>query len=296
MSRPSTVLITGAGSGLGLETCLRLSAAGRHVTGSVLDGREAALLGQEAGRRGVRVNVIEMDVCREDRVRAAVNAVARDADIEALVHFAGIGLRGFIEDLDLDEVRRVFDVNFFGAMAVTQAVLPHMRKAGSGRIVLTTSVAGRMGSMSIGGYAASKFAVEGFGECLAAEVRPFHIYVSMLEPGLVFTPHFTVGRNRARRAVEPSSPYYEWFCQHEKIVDDILRRNRVVPADVAAAVLRILTARRPRLRYVVGRNAKLILNLRRYLPGETFDAVYGPILRRMVTRPRFRATGLSQPP
>jgi len=164
--------------------------------------------------------------------------------------------------------------------------LPHMRRQRSGRIVITTSASGRMGSMSIAGYCSSKFACEGFAECLAQEVFPFGIHVSIIEPGLVMTPHFTVNRNRAKRAQDPRSPYYAWFCQHEKIVDDIMARRAFGPEDVARTVHRALSARRPHLRYIVGRNAKVVINLRRYLPGEWFDRIYWPILRRLVTQPK----------
>ena len=151
-----------------------------------------------------------------------------------------------------------------------------------------------MGTMSISGYASSKFAVEGFAECLAQEVRPFNIRVSLLEPGLVRTPHFTVNRNRARRSMDPEGAYYQWFCRHEEIVDKILARNHFLPADVARAVYRILAASRPRLRYVVGTNAKLILSLRRYIPGELFERVYWAVVRRMVTTQRPAAKKRSQ--
>jgi NAD(P)-dependent dehydrogenase (short-subunit alcohol dehydrogenase family) len=265
------------------------------VFGCVLTEREQKLLESEAAKRKVKIEVLRMDVTRFDEVRAAVASVVQESGgVDAVVHFAGLGLRGFFEDLTLEEVRHVFDVNVFGTMAVTQAVLPHMRAQKAGRIIITSSAAGRMGSMSIAGYASSKFAVEGFAECLAQEVRPFGIYVSLLEPGLVMTPHFTVNRNRAQRAADPASPYYAWFCQHEKIVDGILASASFTPADVAKVVGRILKARRPRLRYLVGRNAKIVINLRRYLPGEWFDRIYWPIVRRMVTRPRHPATTLSK--
>jgi NAD(P)-dependent dehydrogenase (short-subunit alcohol dehydrogenase family) len=235
-----------------------------------------------------------MDVTDEEQVRACVQQVlSRAGRIDALVYFAGLGLRGFFEDLTLEEIRRVYEVNLFGAMAVAKAVLPDMRRAKSGRIILTSSVGGRMGSMTISGYASSKFALEGFGECLRQEVYPFGIHVSMLEPGLVATPHFTVNRNRARNAVNAASPYYSWFCQHEHIVDGILERSSFGPREVAEAVDGILRARRPKLRYVVGRNAKLVLACRRYIPGSIFENIYWAILRRMVTRPRRQANSLS---
>ncbi len=293
-ARAETVLFTGAGSGMGLECALHLAASGYRVFAGVLNEAEAEALRAEGRRRGLALRALLMDVTRPEEIRVAVDTMMAEAGrIGALVQFAGLGLRGFFEDLTLDEVRRVYDVNVFGTMAVTQAVLPWMRAARRGRIVITTSIAGRMGSMSISGYASSKFAAEGFAECLGQEVAPLGIHVSLLEPGLIFTDHFTRNRNRAARAVDPSSPYYAWFCQHEKMVDDLLDRNRFTKADVARVVHRILTARRPRLRYVVGAKAKLILGLRRHLPGELFERFYWGILRRLVTGPRRPARGLS---
>jgi len=292
--KPPTVVVTGAGSGLGLETALLLASRGMNVYGSVLTSGEESHLREQAQRLGVNVELLRIDVTDEQQAKAGIQQVLSLAGrIDALVYFAGLGLRGFFEDLTLEEIRRVYEVNLFGAMAVVQAVLPDMRRAKSGRIVLTSSVGGRMGSMTISGYASSKFALEGFGECLRQEVYPFGIHVSLLEPGLVATPHFTVNRNRSRNAVNASSPYYAWFCQHEHIVDEILERSSFGPREVAETVCGILQARHPKLRYVVGRNAKLVLACRRYIPGSLFENIYWAILRRMVTQPRRRAHSLS---
>jgi NAD(P)-dependent dehydrogenase (short-subunit alcohol dehydrogenase family) len=278
--------ITGAGSGLGMESALHLASRGFRVFGSVLTDAEADDLKTAAEERRVALNVLHADVTHSDEIEYAVQHIIEEAGtIDGLVQFAGMGLRGFFEDLTLDEIRQVFDVNLFGMMAVTRAVLPIMREARQGRIILTSSVGGRMASMSIGGYASSKFAVEGFGECLRQEMAPFNVHVSLLEPGLILTPHFTVNRNLARHAVDPSSPYYSWFCRHENIVDGLLARNTFGAPDVAETVFRILTSRRPRLRYLVGAKAKLVVNLRRYLPGEYFERIYWAMVRRMVTRP-----------
>lgn len=288
------VFITGAGSGMGLESALHLAARGFHVYGTVFTETEDKALHQEAARRGVHLDSVRMDITQEAQTRSAVeHVIGRAGRIDVLIHFAGMSLRGFFEDLSLEEIRRVFEVNVFGIMALTQAVIPHMRQARRGRIIFTTSIAGRMPSMSLGGYASSKFAIEGLAESLRQELALFNIQVTLLEPGLILTPHFSVHRNRARRAKDPSSPYYLWFCQHEKIVDDLLARGSFTVADVARVVERILVCKNPRLRYVVGRKAKLVFWLRRYLPGEWFQNIYWSHVRRMVTQPRVQCTTLS---
>jgi short-subunit dehydrogenase len=193
----------------------------------------------------------------------------------------------------MQEIRRLYDVNVFGIMELTQAVLPHMRARRSGRIIITASAAGRMGEMSIAGYSSGKFAVVGLGECLRQEMALLNIHVSVLEPGLIYTPHFGVNRNRARRAQDPASPYYFWFCQHEAIVDGLLASNKFTAEDIAAVVHKILTARHPRLHYMVGFKFKLMLALRNIIPFEWYERIHEKIVVRMVSRPSHPATSLS---
>lgn len=289
-----SVLITGAGTGIGLATALHLAERGYAVFASVPDLGQRAGIEEAAATRGVDVRVLLLDVTHRGTIESAVSTIMRDSGgIYGVVHCAGLGLRGFFEDLKDDEIRRLFDVNVFGVMAVTRAVLPHMRTARRGRIVIVSSAAGRIASMTISAYCAAKFALEGFGESVALETAPLGLHVSLIEPGLVMTPHFTVNRGRARTALDSNSPYYAWFAQHESMVDDILRQNRVTPADVAIAVRRALTARNPRLRYIVGWRAKLLISLRRHLPGQLFHRIYSRRLTRIVTSPREPATGLS---
>jgi NAD(P)-dependent dehydrogenase (short-subunit alcohol dehydrogenase family) len=287
-------LITGAGSGLGMETALFLAARNFRVYGTALTEAEQQDLLDEAARRQTQVSALRMDVTRRPDIDRAVETIVREAGrIDAVVHFAGMGLRGFFEDLSMQEIRRLYDVNVFGIMELTQAVLPHMRARRSGRIVITASAAGRMGEMSIAGYSSGKFAVVGLGECRRQEMALLNIHVSVLEPGLIYTPHFGINRNRARRAVDPASPYYFWFCQHEAIVDKLLATNKFTTVDIAAVVYKILTARRPRLHYMVGFKLKLMVTLRDLIPFEWFERIHQKIIVRMVTKPRRPATGLS---
>lgn len=294
-NRP-VVLITGAGSGLGLASALLLAARDFRVYGTALTEGEEQELGEQAARRGLsgQVTALRMDVTRRADIDRTVDTIIREAGrIDAVVHFAGMGLRGFFEDLSMQEIRRLYDVNVFGIMELTQAVLPHMRARRSGRIVITASAAGRMGEMSIGGYSSGKFAVVGLGECLRQEMALLNIHVSVLEPGLIYTPHFGVNRNRARRAQDPASPYYFWFCQHEAIVDGLLAANKFTAEDIAEVVHKILTARKPRLHYMVGFKFKLMLTLRNIIPFEWYERIHEKIIVRMVSRPRHPVTSLS---
>ena len=287
-------LITGAGSGLGMESALFLAARNFRVYGTALTEAERQDLLEQAAHRNVQVSALQMNVTRRPDIDRTVATIIREAGrIDAVVHFAGMGLRGFFEDLSMQEIRQLYDVNVFGIMELTQAVLPHMRAQRSGRIIITASAAGRMGEMSIAGYSSGKFAVVGLGECLRQEMALFNVQVSVLEPGLIYTPHFGINRNRARRAVDPSSPYYFWFCQHEAIVDKLLATNRFTATDIAGVVYKILTARHPRLHYMVGFKLKLMVTLRDLIPFEWFERIHQKIIVRMVTKPRRPATGLS---
>jgi NAD(P)-dependent dehydrogenase (short-subunit alcohol dehydrogenase family) len=288
------VLITGAGSGLGMESALFLAARNFRVYGTAFSEAEQQDLREQAARRGVEVGALRMDITRRADIDRVVDSIIREAGrIDAVVHFAGMGLRGFFEDLSMQEIRQLYDVNVFGIMDLTQAVLPHMRAQRSGRIIITASAAGRMGEMSIAGYSSGKFAVVGLGECLRQEMAILGIHVSVLEPGLIYTPHFGINRNRARRAQDPSSPYYFWFCQHEAIVDGLLAHNKFTAQDIAGVVHKILTARKPRLHYMVGFKLKLLLALRNIIPFEIYERIHEKIIVRMVTKPRHPATGLS---
>lgn len=279
---------------MGLECALLLASKGYRVFGSIYLDREEAAVQDAAASRGVSIETVRMDVTKRDQVDAVVRTVLEKAGkIDGFLYFAGISLRGFVEDLAAEDIRKVFEVNFYGALNCIQGVLPSMRERRSGRMLITTSAGGRIGSMSIGGYVSSKFALEGLVECLAQEVELFNIHASLLEPGLIQTPHFTVHRNRAPGALNPQSPYYKWFLQHEKMVDDLLERKAFTTADVAKQVYKILNKKRPKLRYLAGREAKIVVNLRRYVPGEIFQRLHWRMVRKIVTNPKKQATDLS---
>lgn len=279
----NSVLITGAGTGFGLETALRLAASGFTAYAAILDESQRDHVVEQARQRQVELRIVRLDVTDQSTIEAAIETVVRECGgIFGLVNNAGLGLRGYFEDLDEDEIRRVFDVNLFGAMAVTRAALPHMRRARRGRLVFISSVVGRIGAMARTGYGASKFGLEGFAESLMQEVTPFGIRVSIVEPGAVNTERWTVNTGTSRRANDPASPYAAWFHAVEQESARLLRTSPVTAGDVAATVERTLTEPRPRLRYTVGRRAGLVIGLREHAPGALFDRLYfGEAMRRV---------------
>jgi len=284
-----SILITGAATGLGREMALYLAERGFRVYGTTRDARQAHDLTTLAAERRVQLRVLPLDVTDVHSIQQAVQTVVTESGgIYGLVNNAGIGLRGYFEDLSDEEIRKVFDANVFGVMAVTRAVLPYMREARRGRIILISSVGGRIGALGVSAYCATKFAVEGFGESLFQEVVPLGLRVVLIEPGIINTERWTTNRGLAKGALNPDSPYHSWFRQVEKESDQLVRASTATPVDVAALVHKALTVRRPRLRYMVGRKARLAVALRRWMPGESFERLYFGIVMRRVTRPAAR--------
>jgi NAD(P)-dependent dehydrogenase (short-subunit alcohol dehydrogenase family) len=285
-SRGDAVLVTGAATGLGKEMALHLAERGFRVYGTTRDARQAEELQATARARGTELRILPLDVTSEESIADVVRTIVSECGgIYGVINNAGIGLRGYFEDLTPEEIRQVFAANVFGLMAVTKAVLPHMRQAGRGRVLLISSVGGRIGACGVSAYCSTKFAVEGFGESLYQELAPLGIQVVLIEPGIIKTERWSVNRGLARNAMNPDSPYAAWFRTLEAESDQLVRASTATPADVAALAYRALTATRPRLRYMVGWKAKLAVALKRWIPGELFERLYFGIIMRRVTRP-----------
>jgi len=283
----NSVLITGTSSGIGLETALYLAERGFQVYATMRDLSRRGQLDAEAERREVQLHVLQLDVTDPASIEAAVRTVIEESDgIYGLINNAGIIIRGYFEDVSDAEMRQVFETNVFGTMAVTRAVLPYMRAARHGRIVIISSAGGRIAAPGSSAYCASKFALEGFGEALAQEVAPLGLQVVLVEPGFIKTE--LLGRNRhiAVGALDPHGPYYRWFRQLEKMADDEMQASPTSALDVAQAVHRALTAKRPNLRYLVRLRAKVLIALRRRLPGELFERIWFRVMTRRITQPR----------
>jgi short-subunit dehydrogenase len=279
------ILVTGASTGLGKEMALYLAGHGFKVYATIRDMSGSDSLYSAARSRSVQLEVRALDVTNKTDIQNTVQSiVAESGPIFGVINNAGTGLRGYFEDLDDGEIRQMFDANLFGVMDITRAVLPHMRKARRGRIILISSVGGRIGSLGVSTYCSSKFALEGFGESLFMELAPLGIRVCLIEPGIIKTERWSENRGIAARAKDPHSPYYAWFMKSEQEADKLVKASTATPADVAAVVHQALTAEHPRLRYMVGRKAKVAVALKRWLPENLFERVYfGTVMRRVTT-------------
>ena len=270
-----SVLVTGTSSGIGRDTALHLASKGFTVYGTVRNPETQRPLEEAARRRNLPLRVLALDVTRPESIARAVKTVLGETGgIYALVNNAGVSLHGYFEDLDPREIRALFDTNLFGTMEMTRAVLPAMREAGAGRIVILTSVGGRIGGAAVSAYCASKFALEGFGESLRQEVMPFGIDIVLVEPGIIKTDIWERNYNVGARATDPGSPYHDWFRNQQKLARRMVESSPNTTAGVARTICKVLTVKRPRIRYLVGPRARIVLGLRRYLPGELFDRLY----------------------
>ena len=267
-------LVTGSSSGFGLLASIELARKGHRVFATMRNLERGQRLREAAAKAGVDVEILQLDVTDSASIGAAVDeAVRRAGRIDVLVNNAGFGLGGFAEDYTMAELREQFETNFFGLVELTKAVIPIMREQGSGRIINVSSIMGLAAVPGMSAYCASKFAVEGFSEALRHELLPFGIYVTLVEPGTFRTDIFERNRRLADGAECESSPNYERGQHIIGLADKHVERTKSDPNTVAKLIARAATKRRPRLRYIVGIDARAQRLLKRVLPSRVMDTV-----------------------
>jgi NAD(P)-dependent dehydrogenase (short-subunit alcohol dehydrogenase family) len=207
------------------------------------------------------VTPIKLDVNDETSVKNGVAEVHRKAGhVDVLVNNAGLGGVGAVEAVSIEDAKKIFETNYFGAIRMVQAVLPLMRERRKGTIVMVTSIAGRLATPGHGQYAASKHALEAVSEILAQEVRAFNIRVAIIEPGVIFTPIFAKGRQAAQsRPPNPIADHYADPVRRLLTFFQTQLQNPTMPEAVAEAIEYAVTTDQPRLRYTVGEDARLLL-------------------------------------
>lgn len=261
ISNRKVILITGASSGFGKATAELLATKGHIVYGTSRN---------ELNHENIRFLV--MDVRDRRSVQKCISRIREESGrLDVLINNAGMGIGGALELATDDEIDVQMDTNFRGCVNVCQAVLPLMREQGRGQIINLSSIGGVMGLPYQGFYSASKFAIEGFTEALAAEVRGFGIRVSMVEPG-DFATNFTA-RRRNSEATARSAAYGDSFARSLSLIEKE-ENGGLRPEKLAQKVSKIIDSRRPRLRYVVANlEQRLSVLLHKVLPGNWFVGI-----------------------
>ena len=264
----SVVLVTGSSSGIGLATALHFGRLGDEVYAGVRNLSTATELAAAIEAEKLAIRPITLDVDDPASVTRTVGEVlARSGRVDVLVNNAGIGGGGPIEDVPVDWVKSLFETNYLGAIRMIQAILPGMRARRSGAIVNVSSIAGRLAIAGHGHYSAVKHALEAVSEALAQEVQAFGIRVAIVEPGVVVTPIFT----KAKRFADPGSPYAV-HVHRLLLFYQMQMKTPSQPADVARVIHEAVTAKEPRLRYLVGDDAERLVAGRQRLTDEEYVA------------------------
>lgn len=246
----ATILITGANSGIGLETALTMARRGHRVIAGCRNPAGATDLLAARDGESLDIETMQVDLLKQDSMQADIDAlVEREGGLDVLVSNAGIGGGRSLEETPMDEFRAVYETNVFGTVTLMQAVIPHLRRQASGRLVNVASLAAVNVFGCHGTYSSSKAAVEAVCIALSQELAAFNIHVSLIEPGCIWTPMWEKG------SMPPEdSPYQESFGRLMKFGEFGLGRAATT-ADCAEAIRDAIESDTPRFRYPVGPDA-----------------------------------------
>lgn len=254
---PKVILITGASTGIGFETALLLAAEGHKVYATMRDTAKSDALKAEGNKRNVSVNILSLDVQNEISISDCVEEViSREERIDILINNAGAGFIRTMEQATMEEIQQVMDVNFYGVIRCTKAVLPFMRKQKSGHIINISSVGGLVGQPVNEIYCAAKFALEGLTESIASYMKPyFGINVSLIEPGGVITEF---GNSLTRYFNDTGGikdddykPLIQTYMDYRAtFTDEVKERAFQKPAQIADVILKCINDPDPKLRYM----------------------------------------------
>jgi NAD(P)-dependent dehydrogenase (short-subunit alcohol dehydrogenase family) len=269
-----TALITGASSGFGLLTAVTLARRGWRVLATMRELGRRAPLEDAARAAGVldRIEIHQLDVTKPAQIAVIAALIeSSNAPLHALINNAGFVVPGFAEDVSDAELRDQFETNFFGAAALTRALLPRLHSQRFGHIVMLSSISGRTAFPGVSSYVASKFALEGWTETLRFELKATGIQVVIVEPGSFETDIWTRNAKVSARMQDPHAPN---AARVSRWREEFVRNNkRADPQVVADLIATIVENPNPKLRYVIGRDAHRALLARRILPWNLFERV-----------------------
>ena len=269
-----SALVTGASTGIGRATALRLDGSGWKVFAGVRKAEDGDALRAAASDR---LAPVTLDVTDAGQIAAAAERIERETDsgLDGLVNNAGVAVPGPLETVPLEDLRHQLEVNLVAYVAVTQAMLPEVRRA-EGRLVFLSSIGGRIAFPFGGPYHASKFATEAIGDVFRQELRPWGLKVSIIEPGSIDTPIWERGQRKAEdleaKAPRTNLLYGAAIEKFRKVIEDTAERG-IPPEKVAKAISHALESPRPRSRYLVGLDAKVQARLRPLIPTAVLDRI-----------------------
>ena len=271
------VLVTGASSGIGRETAILLAKTGHVVYGAA---RRLEKL-QELSKYGVIPLVL--DVTKEYSCQNALQQILnQQGTLDILINNAGYGSYGAVEDVPLTEAQRQLDVNVFGAIQLTQMVLPLFRRQHRGRVIMISSIAGRLTGPFGGWYHASKYALEALSDALRMETAGQGIWVSIVEPGLVRTPWGHIAADHLAASAR-RGPYARLAEQAARGIHRLYDKKWLTsPADVAKTIFLAVNAAQPQARYLCGKDAYLLLALHTLLPTGLYDLAARWVMKKLV--------------
>src|SRR5271165_3689623 len=275
MAEGKIAVVTGSSSGIGLLTAVELALNGYRVVATMRNLANSGRLEEAAQKAGVgdRIYMLRLDITEFESLPGAVEEIVRSHDrVDLLVNNAGFSMAGFAEDMTLAELRHQLETNFFGNVAMTKAVLPVMRAQKSGHIVTVTSVGGLLGQPMLSAYCASKYALEGWSESLRIETHSLGIRVSLVEPGSYDTDIWERNVVIAKGSLDPASPNKERSQRFAEFVKNSAPHRRDA-REVAQLIVRIANDPNPKLRYLIGGDAKIQVWLKRMMPWRRYERI-----------------------
>ena len=262
------ILLTGASSGIGYQTTENLAKEGHVVYGAARRIEKMETLKQFG------VKPIYLDVTDEESIKSAIDTIIRnEGRIDVLINNVGYGSFGAVEDVEINEARRQFEVNLFGLARLVQLVLPHMRKQKAGRIINVSSVGGRLTTYFGAWYHATKYALEAFSDALRMEVSDFGIDVSIIEPGVIKTDWGIIASDKLEKSAKGGAYEKAALKTAEGMRKTYSSNTLSKPEVITKAISKAVNSNRPKARYLIGFMAKPLVFLHTILPTKVFDKI-----------------------
>src|SRR5918996_1138118 len=270
-------VVTGSSTGMGYETSLALARNGFITYATMRNLNKAENIKSVATKESLPIRVIQLNVTDDASVKTALQAISSETGrIDLLVNNAGYALVGALEQTSMDEIKSQFETNFFGAIRVMQAIIPIMRKQRSGKIVNITSMGGRITTPLSSIYHGTKFALEGLSESIQYELEPFGIKIILIEPGTTSSNFMINLKMAAATKASGHDDDNNTDSQYKQIENNMLEsfnqmmQNTTHPSEVAKTILQAVMADNPDFRYVVGKDAAMLLEARKNMSDVEF--------------------------